>query len=150
MPPENILTRDELYAFTEAHKEQALALAKVCDNLTTISTKLDKLVEKLDNGIKKEIMESIVGVGDEHTTLNLIKKDTADNKRNIEYAKWFVGIIALVIIIVNVVVRGIDTRMIVNKQEASTVATMQKLLEDHLKQFGTVQRLLEEHIKATK
>jgi hypothetical protein len=108
------ITKEELLAFTESNIAQAKALTKICDALDDISIKLDKMIEKFNNGLRSDIVRDIVGGGDQKTTLNAIKQDTADNKQNIREMKFLVGIVSLAIVIATVtttvILRGIDNR----------------------------------------
>lgn len=101
------LTREELLAFTQAHKDQAIALNNVCELVGANSEKLDKVLDKLNNGLKSDITNEIIGKGDERTSLNAIKKDTSNTASDIKMSKYFLGATILLSIIVSVLANAL-------------------------------------------
>jgi hypothetical protein len=152
------ITREELNAFTSAHEKTATVLEKIAGQLEQITTKTDKLIEKLDNGLVTSVIDGVTH------NYNAVHKETIDclsrvekaieNNRSIladkvpdelaeklanssiakdiDKAKWFIGIVGIVVVIAIVIIRGIDTRFILTKD----TSTLQQLLKEHVGQSG--------------
>lgn len=98
------ITREELNAFTEANKQNALVMNDVLALIEEEEGKIDKLTIKIDDN-KKEIIDTIVGITPEgtKTTLSAVKKDTGSMCNDARMTKYFIGAISLVVIISTVI-----------------------------------------------
>ena len=155
------ITREELTAFTSSHEKVAVVLEKIANQLETIALKQDKLVDKFDNGVVKEIIQGVTN------NYNTVHKETIDHLSRMESAiannnvifvekipqeiteklnnseiakdiakvKWFIGIVGLVIIVATVILRGLDDRL-VTKQNSENTQVLQHLLEQHMQETG--------------
>ena len=129
------ITREEMRAVIEVQSkntEQMLAVVKslerIIETQNHISILQEKLVEKLSNGIKKEIahevnieLTSVLSptISDVHKTCELLQERTPTIMKistDIDRVKWFVGIVGLVVVVSTVILRGIDMRVITNNQ----------------------------------
>lgn len=70
------ITKEEILAFTEAHKQTALALEHIARGLEDIVTKQDKVLDKLSNGFAKDISDVKIASGQIMSTCSGISKDT--------------------------------------------------------------------------
>ena len=144
------ITREELNAMTQAYEKSATALEKIANQLEQIALKTDKLCDKLDNGMSDAIIAGVT------TNYNQVHKETIDTlarienfsiktvdtvpvivkeiinnssiSKNMEHIKWFVGIVGIVIIISTVIIRGLDTRLIMNK-DIATLSSMENKID---------------------
>jgi len=129
------ITREEMRAVIEVQSkntEQMLAVVKslerIIETQNHISILQEKLVEKLSNGIKKEIAHEVTieltsvlspTISDVHKTCELLQERTPTIMKistDIDRVKWFVGIVGLVVVVSTVILRGIDMRVITNNQ----------------------------------
>jgi len=123
------ISREELLAFTEANKEQAIALNQVFDLVEVNGSKIDEILKKLNNGLKSDIVSSIIGGGDEKTSLNAIKRDTASACSDAKMVKYFVGAVAIITVITTVLVSVIlKTTTVAERQATKFQNTL--LMED--------------------
>jgi len=99
------ITREELLAFTEVHAKSAIALEKITDRLEELTSKQDTMIDKLTNGLIDKIADKV----EEKFNHSNIAKD-------IGYSKFFIAAIAILIIIINVVVGGVERRANINSE----------------------------------
>jgi Na+/phosphate symporter len=147
--PGNEITKDELNAFTAAHEKTATVLEKIAGQLEQIVTKIDKVADKLDNGITdviidgvtknynqvhKETIDSLNRI--ENATVIVVEKvpekvkeiiSNSEISKDIQHVKWFVGIVGIVTIIALVIIRGMDSHMVVSAERAQLSELSQKL-----------------------
>ena len=131
--------KNELNQFSDASTQVAIALDKVIDRLEHVLTSQDKIVDKLSNGmitdivngvtnnynqIHKETIETLNrlnGGCTEHRKLlqeneKTFKEDlreSLDNSsiaKDINHTKWFIGIVAILVLVVSFILRGLDNR----------------------------------------
>jgi len=146
------ITREEMRAVIEVQSkntEQMLAVVKslerIIETQNHISILQEKLVEKLSNGIKKEIAHEVTieltsilspTISDVHKTCELLQERTPTIMKistDIDRVKWFVGIVGLVVVVSTVILRGIDMRVITNnqiKQEQILLLDVKKHLQE--------------------
>jgi hypothetical protein len=151
------ISREELIAFTVSHEKVAVVLDKIATQLELIATKQDKLIEKLQNGITETIINGVVrdyNITHKETIeclqrIELANKDMKDKfpievatqinnssvAKDVGYAKWFILIVGLIVIVASVILRGIDNK-IITKQETSNSQVIQHLLEQHMHSTG--------------
>ena len=135
------ITKEELAAFTDAHSRSAIALERITDRLEDIALKQDKIIDKLTNGVTHNIIEGVttnynathketiasldrIEASNKPEAVKTMLKETIDNSsmaKDVGYAKWFIGIVGLVVIVALVIIRGIDTRIVVNKDLRSEI-----------------------------
>ena len=149
------ITKESLDAFTEATKKSAAELESIVNALGAVGNKLDKVVDKITNGMTQEIID---GVSKNYNSIHKETIDTLDrieecaefNKtllidkvpevlsktitnstisKDVEHVKWLVSIVGVVVIIVSVLLRILGTSTINNESKL-----LQHLLEQHITQ----------------
>lgn len=147
------ISKEELNAFTQAHEKTATVLEKIAGQLEQIVIKQDKLVDKLDNGFSEIIIEGVtknynnvhketivsltrleegveINRGILTDKIPVVVASTINNSsiaKDVEHTKWFVAIATLVIIIVSVFFRIINTNT--NNKENQVLI---HLLQQHI------------------
>jgi len=122
------ISREELNAFTSSHEKVAGVLEKIAGQLERITLSQEKLLDKMSNGITKDIIEGVTHnyntihketivslekiqkFNDNTPTLIDDKITNSQIAKDIQHVKWFVGIIGTVIVVALVVIRGLDMR----------------------------------------
>ena len=143
------ITREELNAFTAAHEKSAVALEKVANQLELIVSNQNKMLSKLENGISAVIIKGINEHCDDKfaDTLEAVKRiedfstkttekvptivqeiiSNSTLNKTVERVQYIVGACAVAIIVATVIIRGLDTRAIVNKDNQEMVQIINKI-----------------------
>jgi len=152
------ITREEMRAVVEVQSkntEQMLAVVKslerIIETQNHITLLQEKLVEKLSNGMKKEIAHEVVTeltLSCEPLMANIKKGCELMQDRtplihkiaeDIDRVKWFIGIVGFVIVVSTVILRGIDSKILFNDR-TNSLQQEQVLLNDikkHIELFST-------------
>jgi hypothetical protein len=143
----DVISKEELKAFTEAHEKTATVLEKIAGQLESITVTQNKLVDSLTNGIADKIIEGVTkNYNSVHKeTIESLKrleecskevpvkiKESFDNTsmaKDISFTKWFVGIVGAVVIVATIILRGIDNRSIMNKENIQIIKTLAEELK---------------------
>jgi hypothetical protein len=148
------ITREELNAFTSAHEKSAAALEKIAGQLEQIVGKIDKVTDKLDNGITNVIIEGVT------KNYNQVHKETIDSlnrieengvivvekvpekikeiisnseiSKDIQHVKWFIGAVGLITIVALVIIRGMDSHILL-KNENERLTQIERKIDAYLK-----------------
>jgi|WetSurSiteA1Bulk_404760.scaffolds.fasta_scaffold30278_4 hypothetical protein len=116
---ENI-TKEELMAMIATQSKATEQMVIIANYLREITEEQKKITERLTNGVKKEITESItkelqicnVKLTDEVEQIDKMLTDRGavitNISNDISFTKWFIGIVGIVVVIATVILRGID------------------------------------------
>ena len=108
MPEE--ITKDEIKAIIETQSKATEQMVIVAGHLKTIADEQKKISAMMSNGLKKEIVDSIVNSVNENfkeagkvfQSCN-VKMDTVKN--DVQHAKWFIAIVGVLIVVLTIMFR---------------------------------------------
>lgn len=139
------ITREELIALTESNSKIAVALDRIASRLEDVTTKQEKILDKLSNGMSQTIINGVTtnynnAHKDTIASLDRIEKynqgldsfldhklDNSSIAKDIDRVKWFIGVVSLVIIVATVVLRGIDNRVIRTGEEKKLMQYLEEI-----------------------
>jgi hypothetical protein len=112
-----LITKEELQVMIDIQSKNVQQLTTIANQLSIIVEKENKIQDRLFNGFVKDIAEA---VGEstakciKDSLPNMLKVEIENSKvsRDMEYTKWFIGIVGTVIVVALVVLRGLDNRWI--------------------------------------
>jgi archaellum component FlaC len=148
------ISKEELNAFTMSHEKTATVLEKIAGQLEQITSKQDKMISKLENGLSTTIIEGVTkNYNQTHRetieSLNraekaiefnkelltdkipTVVKDTISNSsiaKDVEHTKWLVSSVGIVVVIVSIILKMMGT---------STTNSESKILQHMLQQHIT-------------
>lgn len=119
------ITKEELQQFTDTYKQFNVLFEKILVTQTTLVEQQEKIVNRIYNGMAKDIVDGVKLDLDVCTTsIGKNIKDTLENTNNmkddIKFSKWFIGVTSLLVVVVTVIttviLRGIDNRKLFKEE----------------------------------
>jgi hypothetical protein len=137
------ITKDEIKAIIETQSKATEQMVIVAGHLKTIADEQKKISAMMTNGLKKEIIDGIITKVDEHFkeagkvfhSCN-IKMDKVGT--DVTHAKWFIGVVGTVVIVVTVILRIIGLSSIDNKMTTKELLKHWETLHKHAEKYHSV------------
>ena len=117
----HVFTKEEIDALISVQTRATEQMITIATTLRQIAEDEKEVLHKLSNGIRKEIVDGVkleMTICNEKLTNELTQVHEMLSERgsvikriddNINYTKWFIGIIGVVVVIATVILRGLDT-----------------------------------------
>ncbi len=111
------ITKEDIQSLMANQERYTQQMMLIATKLTDIADSNKKIVEKITNGLTKDIIDAISKKIDEKEAVQADRRhewgvSIKKAAEGVDRIWWFVGIVGLVIIIANVVIRGVDTQAI--------------------------------------
>lgn len=115
------ITKEELQQFTDAYKQFNVLFEKILVTQTTLVEQQEKIVNRVYNGMAKDIVDGIkqditVCTNSIGQNISETLKNTNSMKDDIKFSKWFISITSLLVVVVTVlatvILRGLDNRKV--------------------------------------
>jgi len=143
-----------LMVLVEVQTKATEQMINIANSLHVLAEEQKEILHRLTNGMKKEIIDGVkleMTICNEKLTGELSQVHEMLDSRgdtikriddNINYTKWFVGIVGIVIVIATVILRGLEMRQadLVHQQDYQVIQSLKQIL--HVE--GFTQNKLEE------
>lgn len=153
---ENI-TKEELLAMISTQSKATEQMVIIANYLREITEEQKKITERLTNGVKKEIVENVakelqvcnIKLTDEVEKIDKMLTERGSIITNIagdiNFTKWFIGIIGIVVVIATVILRGIDATKneAIHQQDVTDIQQLHKVLHS----AGIVNHIPEKNVQ---
>ena len=139
------ISREELKAIIDTQSKATEQMVLVAKALTDILTEQKRITDKLSNGFIKDLSERCKENGATCSStivrcfekalepfakdLPEIKEAVLITKDDNKFSKWFIGTVGIIILVATVILRGIDTRIMLGKSDKQTSYDTAKIIE---------------------
>jgi len=153
----HVFTKEEIDALILVQTRATEQMITIATTLRQIAEDEKEVLHKLSNGLRKEIIDGVkleMAICNEKFSNELTQVHEMLNERgvtikriddNINYTKWFIGIIGVVVVIATVILRGMDAMHNQRIFDADKITIQQ--LHGELHKTGLVEHILEETTK---
>ena len=127
------VTKQDLEMLMSNQEKYTQQMVLIATRLQGISETNQKIVDKMMNGMTRDIVEGVIAGVDAREAVQAERRKDWGEKitrtdKNIERAAWFIGIVGLVIVVATVTINGIDRR---NNLNDDFKRMKQELLDSH-------------------
>jgi len=120
--------------YSGIHKETVSCLLRIeeyqkdTQDMLTSDVLVKKISDTISTGTLSRIEDAIIT----KLPVTIIERfNNSGMAKDLDRAKWFIGIVGIAIVVATVVIRGIDTRFVAGNQDKE-IQRVEKVLADHL------------------